>query len=63
MSAEPTPETIAAVGAADRAIAAMVAALAAADPELTGEYAYTIELHKTDGTTEPLRYWSDPPRD
>lgn len=61
MTAEPTPETVAAVGAADRAIAAMVAAIAAADPELTGAYDYTIELHKTDGTVEPLRYWSIDP--
>lgn len=54
-------ETVAAVGAADRAIAAMVASLAAADPELTGAYDYRIDLHRTDGTVEPLRYWSDPP--
>jgi hypothetical protein len=63
MSAEPTPDTIAAVGRADRAIAAMVAALAEVDPELTGAYDYTVELHKTDGSFEPLRYWSGSPRD
>ena len=62
MSAEPTPKTLAAVGAADRAIAAMVAALAEADPELSGAYAYRIDLGRTDGTKdEPLIYETDIP--
>lgn len=59
MAADPTPETIAAVGAADRAIAAMVSALAAVDSELTGAYDYRIDLHRTDGTVEPLIYRAD----
>ena len=54
-----TPELAAATTAMHEAIAAAAVAAAAADPSLDRRFAYRIELHRHDGSTEVWAYRSD----